>query len=877
MAHINDPAWRKSISFDNLMTTIETLDHFSPNEIITLVCDMMPISTANAFEDANTVKKDIINELFQTRSLMGVAFIKSNGKTATFSTDTFKDRPENIVAFKARCTIVPELIDNRIEQEAFSITYCLPLPQYTWTGQSDDDPELIHSTIQDDISTILSTSHGSDIGEANEADAANTTIISHNSNATSTSTLSSKMIAIFAPTQGSACKKSYYGPLTFLDDQSTFHCTFGMKPVLIPDETRTHSQREIGGDPSSVQLNLRAFAEQCKLDVFLHSCRRDYVGDIASTTATMQSVQEICTELSHMKQTTTVKGKKEHLSPDELYQKFLHITPNLPRDVTIWSIQLCSAFYSALDTELKERMTEDNFIMPNLMKLTTKAKQLEAMRFIRECAIKSYKGIEREELRLQKLIAAKFGTRQDPKRAVNFYLDDQQQSPTLQHPPQQMPAPIWYHQPNSSQAETTMNRYKGNSSPPPNPHNLPTRIHPTTGLPHPYNPNSPDYLSRYPLGFMGCFNCGELDHRSSRECKKRVPKEERDLFWKDLWIHKPSTRKSPSNKPNPAPVNVATGANSVPIQHNAYAPRVQPTTNHRQIDNRPAWMSKDNEKTSHQQWQQQLELEELEDDSIFSKRNRVMAYSATVLVTNHNANPMPIDIDNRLPGISLRLGTSNANEISILCHVDTCAAMCTGNLKVHKWIMTAFPETVMDYVEFDDTEPFNPVQLSCAIEQGNIAPDSGKLTAVVRYWTRYKTDKDEKAVVSFALGKDVNVNSILGLPLLQGWKSDILLSSNQMAAWAIKSKFQLIFESSDPGIPEHTKFDPDQDFVRPAKRHTLTAATNVIDFRISEKTQAAAFTDGCQQVDRHDLPRTSVVTTVKHGKTFTQTVQIDKT
>ena len=318
MAHINDPAWRKSISFDNLVTAIETLDHLSPNEIITPVCDTMPITTANAFEDANTVKKDIIDELFQTRSLMGVAFIKSNGKTATFSTDTFKDRPENIVAFKAQCTIVPELIDNRIKQQVFSITYDLPLPQYTWTGQMDDDPESIYSTIQDGISTIIST-NGSKRGEANEVNAANTTIILHNLNATSTSTLLSKMIPIFAPTQGSECKKSYFSPLAFLDDQSTFHCIFGMNPVLIPDETRAHSQREIGGDPYSVQPSLRAFAEQCKLDVFLPSCQRDYVGDITSTTATMQSVQEICKEWSRMKQTTTVKGEKEHLPPDKLY------------------------------------------------------------------------------------------------------------------------------------------------------------------------------------------------------------------------------------------------------------------------------------------------------------------------------------------------------------------------------------------------------------------------------------------------------------------------------------------------------------------------------------------------------------------------------
>ena len=148
----------------------------------------MPITTANTFQDANIMKKNIIDELFQTRSLMGVAFIKSNGKTATFSTDTFKNRPENIVAFEARCTTVPELIHSRIKQQAFSITYCLPLPQYTRTGQIDDDPALIHSTNQDNISTILST-NGRGREESNEVDAANTMIISHNSNATSTSTI----------------------------------------------------------------------------------------------------------------------------------------------------------------------------------------------------------------------------------------------------------------------------------------------------------------------------------------------------------------------------------------------------------------------------------------------------------------------------------------------------------------------------------------------------------------------------------------------------------------------------------------------------------------------------------------------------------------
>ena len=63
---------------------------------------------------------------------------------------------------------------------------------------------------------------------------------------------------------------------------------------------------------------------------------------------------------------------------------------------------------------------------------------------------------------------------------------------------------------------------------------------------------------------------------------------------------------------------------------------------------------------------------------------------------------MPLDVDNVLPGIEIWFGTDPANEISFIHHMDTCAAMNTGNLLVHKWLMTQNPELVAEYIQFND-------------------------------------------------------------------------------------------------------------------------------------------------------------------------------
>ena len=59
--------------------------------------------------------------------------------------------------------------------------------------------------------------------------------------------------------------------------------------------------------------------------------------------------------------------------------------------------------------------------------------------------------------------------------------------------------------------------------------------------------------------------------------------------------------------------------------------------------------------------------------------------------------------------------------------------------QVHQWLMTTYPEIVAEYIQFDDSDPFQPLQLECAVSDLSAVEDNhGKLTAIVRYWTQYK-------------------------------------------------------------------------------------------------------------------------------------------
>jgi len=97
-----------------------------------------------------------------------------------------------------------------------------------------------------------------------------------------------------------------------------------------------------------------------------------------------------------------------------------------------------------------------------------------------------------------------------------------------------------------------MERYKGpsNGSGPQqgqqhqyDPPDIETKLCRDTGLQHPYNREKDD-LSKYPMGFRGCFACGKEDHRSGHECPLSGTSQfDKKTFFLEMWTHKPHTKR----------------------------------------------------------------------------------------------------------------------------------------------------------------------------------------------------------------------------------------------------------------------------------------------------------------------------------------------
>ena len=90
--------------------------------------------------------------------------------------------------------------------------------------------------------------------------------------------------------------------------------------------------------------------------------------------------------------------------------------------------------------------------------------------------------------------------------------------------------------------------------------------------------------------------------------------------------------------------------------------------------------------------------------------------------------------------------------------------MNTGSLLLHMWIITTYPDIVLSYEQYNDANSFQPITLDCAIPASEVEKESGKLSAVITYKTRY-CDKDGKIIPTpFGLGELITVNATINLP-----------------------------------------------------------------------------------------------------------------
>ena len=75
------------------------------------------------------------------------------------------------------------------------------------------------------------------------------------------------------------------------------------------------------------------------------------------------------------------------------------------------------------------------------------------------------------------------------------------------------------------------------------------------------------------------------------------------------------------------------------------------------------------------------------DDPLFVIGAQIYSYNGINLYSC-----MPLTVNNKLQSINICFGSSdNHSEISFASHIDSCAAMDVGNIRIHQWVITTHP------------------------------------------------------------------------------------------------------------------------------------------------------------------------------------------
>ena len=214
-----------------------------------------------------------------------------------------------------------------------------------------------------------------------------------------------------------------------------------------------------------------------------------------------------------------------------MQQIFCSLATHLLNQVNAWNVQLSSQYFSVLTNDLKKAIIKDKTCtMPDLSSLPTKSKQLRALEIVRDQAVKHWEDLLQSHDKINKHVLEIIKQNSQRGGNSNFLANNS----TSQLPQSvQRPNPALHLQYGPSLAEITISSYKAPTD------NIPILRHQQTGVEHPYDATT-DYMSIYPLGWVGCYVCGDTGHTRLVQCplwqSGRVNKK---AFFLELHAHKP--------------------------------------------------------------------------------------------------------------------------------------------------------------------------------------------------------------------------------------------------------------------------------------------------------------------------------------------------
>ena len=284
---------------------------------------------------------------------------------------------------------------------------------------------------------------------------------------------------------------------------------------------------------------------------------------------------------------------------------------------------------------------------------------------------------------------------------------------------------------------------------------------------YPKNPYN-NYDSRFAEDFRGYL--GSVNHLF-RACSDKVITDMKQKK-QDLWDHVPSTRKSSTYLPTP---KVTFATHAVPSISNINV--LFTHTNPRQP---PAKMPR-----------------------------FYYTFVCIKKLSPSSQKPIPILINNSLPFICLHLGLIEDEESKMKMLLDTGAVVDSDNLSYHLWVVSECPAMVGEFIQSDANTGYDVVQLMAALDRDSSQQplDHGEMTVVFRYRAPYLINNCDPLFIYFALGNDVSLRCIIGLPTLLSPGDLIDLVKRIFVCSELNRTFTLILDPLGKGLPDSVVFD----------------------------------------------------------------------
>jgi hypothetical protein len=148
--------------------------------------------------------------------------------------------------------------------------------------------------------------------------------------------------------------------------------------------------------------------------------------------------------------------------------------------------------------------------------------------------------------------------------------------------------------------------------------------------------------------------------------------------------------------------------------------------------------------------------------------SRIFIADVPVLVAGPTLKPMmPITIHSNLPHIVMQFGMTLdcPTSPSVCCAVDLCAALSTGNFHYFASLAKRFLHCLAKVFAPQD---YAPIFLSGVVQSHQQEAVTTELEVGFQFHLPYKTTTGEVTSFLIATGPHVSVNTILGLPFMQG-------------------------------------------------------------------------------------------------------------